>query len=300
MPPAARRHPDLVIAHLAEMQHEIVHRAQLLEAGISDEVIRHRRAVRWLRQRYRGVYKVGPGRPSELGLFIAAVFAAGEGAFLSWRSAGALWNMRPQTTGPIEVTVSRRGVRAQRGLRVHTTRTLPPEETTVHNRIPCTTPARTLVDMAAVLPPHGLKRAVERAQIERIFDLTAVEAALAGARGRRGTKQLRWLLGELNHEPPPTRSEFERRFLDLIETASLRTPVVNGWVCGYEVDFHGPDQKLIVETDGRETHDTQIAFQRDRERDLDLELAGWHVIRITWKQLTREPEKVLALLGARL
>ena len=69
---------------------------------------------------------------------------------------------------------------------------------------------------------------------------------------------------------------------------------------GYEVDFHWPDARLIVETDGREAHDNPFAFERDRQRDLDLKLAGWEVIRITWRQLRDEPERITRLLRAKL
>lgn len=293
-------HPDLVIAWLAERQHEIVSRPQLLAAGVTDQMIRSRVARRTLTPLHRGVYKVGPGRPSRLGLFIAAVFAAGEGATLGYRSAGALCNLRPQNTGPVEIIVSRRGVKPQRGIRIHTTRSLHPDDLTRRDGIPCTTPARTIVDLAAVLPSHAMRRVLENAQIERIFDLTAITAALNRAPGRKGTGTLRTLLTDLAPEPPRTRSDFEAAFLTLIAQADLPSPTVNGYVNGYEVDFHWPDAKLIVETDGRGTHGTEVAFERDRQRDLELKLADWDVIRITWRQLTREPHNVVALLRRRL
>jgi very-short-patch-repair endonuclease len=56
----------------------------------------------------------------------------------------------------------------------------------------------------------------------------------------------------------------------------------------------------VVETDGRATHDTGFAFERDRQRDLDLELARWHVIRISYRQLQKEPNRVTAALRSRL
>ena len=61
-----------------------------------------------------------------------------------------------------------------------------------------------------------------------------------------------------------------------------------------------PDKRLAVETDGRATHDTPYAFQRDRARDLDLELAGWHVIRLSWWQVVEEPARVVELLARSL
>jgi very-short-patch-repair endonuclease len=77
-------------------------------------------------------------------------------------------------------------------------------------------------------------------------------------------------------------------------------PIVNGWVEGYEVDFLWPDRRLNVETDGRSVHGTPIAFERDHRRDLDLELAGWHVLRFTWRQVVESPGRVAATLHRRL
>ena len=77
-------------------------------------------------------------------------------------------------------------------------------------------------------------------------------------------------------------------------------PVVNAHVGAYEVDFHWPRHRLIVETDGRATHDTPHQFEEDRRRDLELTLAGWHVVRVGWRQLIHEPERVAALLRSRL
>jgi very-short-patch-repair endonuclease len=151
-----------------------------------------------------------------------------------------------------------------------------------------------------VLPEHRLRGVLEQSQILRVFDLAALRSTIARAGGKKGTATLRTLLGELFDEPIPTRSEFERRFAQLLRDAGLPKPHVNAWVQCHEVDFSWPDHRLIVETDGRETHDTPIAFERDRRRDLDLELAGWHVVRISWRQLVDEPEKIAATLRARI
>ena len=88
--------------------------------------------------------------------------------------------------------------------------------------------------------------------------------------------------------------------LEIIREANLPMPVVNGLVEGYQVDFHWAEHRLIVEVDGRSVHATAIAFERDRRRGLDLELAGWHVIRLTWRQVVEAPEKVVSLLFRRL
>jgi very-short-patch-repair endonuclease len=286
----------VAIAELADSQHGVVSRTQLRAAGITDQMIRRRVERRQLYRIHRGAFSVTK-RPSELGRFLAAALACGDRALLSHRSAGALRDLL-RDRGPIDVLLPGRA-RPRAGVRIRTTRSLHPADVSSHEGIPCTSLARTIVDLGTVLREHELRRVLERSMILRLLDKRALDAALDRANGRRGTGELRRLLGDLD-DAPATRSELERRFLDLIRSAALPSPITNGLVHGYEVDFHWPDAKLIVETDGRETHATSFAFERDRQRDLDLSLAGWTVIRITWRQLRDEPERITALLRAKL
>jgi very-short-patch-repair endonuclease len=295
---AASPCPDLAIAELAERRHGVVSRRQLLAAGVTDRMIRRRVERRQLYRVHSGAYSVTK-HPTAFGLFIAAVFACGESAVLSHGSAAALWDLRPRRGARVDVLVSNSGRPEQRGIRIRTTRSLHPAEVASHHGIPCTSVARTIVDLGATLKTPELRRVLERALILRLFDRRALDAALERATGRRGTGILRRVLEGLD-DTPPTRSELERRFLQLLRDASLPSPITNGQVNGYEVDFHWPDARLIVETDGRATHDNPFAFERDRQRDFDLSLAGWTVIRITWRQLRDEPERVIALLHAKL
>jgi very-short-patch-repair endonuclease len=107
---------------------------------------------------------------------------------------------------------------------------------------------------------------------------------------------LRQCIAELTEEPPGTRSELERRILELIRDSGLPFPVANVRIAGYEVDLCWVDQRVIIEADGRRYHDTPQAFERDRQRDLELGALGWQVIRITWRQLIERPERILAAL----
>ena len=291
---------DRKIAEVAGSQHGVVSRRQLLAAGVTKNAITGRLADRRLHQLHRGVYAVGASRPRETGRYLAAVLACGEGALLSHRCAAGLWGMAPTPSGTIDVTVARRGARPQPGIALHRTRSLHRDDIAQRDRIPCTSPARTLVDLAAVARPHQLERALELAQHERIFDARAIAAALTRARGRPGTGPLRRLLDELPDEPPPKRTELERRFLRLVRDATLPIPIVRGQIGIYEVDFQWPSHRLVVETDGRKTHGTDQAFEEDRRRDLYLRLAGWDVMRFTWRQVTADPERVVAALSGRL
>ncbi len=69
---------------------------------------------------------------------------------------------------------------------------------------------------------------------------------------------------------------------------------------GYEVDALWPQQRLIVEVDGYVFHGHRGAFERDRAKDATLTAAGYRVVRVTWRQLTRDPEAVVAMLSAAL
>jgi very-short-patch-repair endonuclease len=151
-----------------------------------------------------------------------------------------------------------------------------------------------------VLDHRRLKRALERAVELRILDGRAMDGSLSRARGRRGIGALRRLLTDLHGDPAPVRTEIERLFLELVREAGLPLPVVNAYVGPYEVDFHWPARRLVVDTDGRATHDTPHQFEEDRRRDLELTLAGWRVSRISWRQVVHEPERVVELLRSRL
>lgn len=129
-----------------------------------------------------------------------------------------------------------------------------------------------------------LVRAFERAERLQLFDLRALERQVERGRGRRALKAIEPSLAAALPSPE-TRSELERRFLDLCRNAGLPAPEVNVVVEGFEVDALWRDQRLIVELDGYEYHRTRAAFERDRARDIALQLAGYRVLRVTWRQL---------------
>jgi hypothetical protein len=292
------QHIDVTIAELAARQHGVVTRAQLLEMGATRDMVTHRIAIRRLHPVHPGVYGVGY-RLSVCGHYLSAVYACGAGAVLSHGSAAALWDLRSPPSGCIDVTLSRRGARSRARIQVHRTRVLGPDDVAERDGIPCTSVARTLVDLAGAVPEHRLRRALERAVELRLFDGRALGAMMNRLNGRRGVANLRHLIAELADEPPFMRSELEQRFLELVGRAGLPLPAVNARIAGHEVDFNWPAHRLIVETDGR-THATGVAFERDRARDLDLRLAGWQVVRGTWSQVVRTPGRVTEVLRALL
>ena len=211
---------------------------------------------------------------------MAAVLACGEGAVLSHQSAAALWSIRGTAKPRIDVTAPR-VLRPRPGLHPHRA-VLPGDEVTVLDGIPTTTPARTLLDLAAVVPRRTLERALDEAEILR---LPGPSELLDRYPGRRGAATLRTLL-LTSRSPTPTRTELEHRFLTFLEDHHLPRPETNTVVDSYEVDAVWRDAGLIVELDGFATHGTRRGFERDRVCDRRLTAAGWRVIRLTWRQLS--------------
>jgi very-short-patch-repair endonuclease len=291
---------DEIIAELAARQHRIVARCQLMALGLSSKQIRRRIEQRRLFPLYRGVYAVGTPDPGPMGRLLAAVLACSEDAVLSHRSAAVHHGLLGREAGPVHVAVPRRrGTSPRPGIRLHCLPSLLPFDVRRRHGIPTTTVERTLVDIAAT-DPKDLKRAVEQAFVGKLIGRTRMAETLERASGQPGTSQLRRELAGLLPQLQFTRSELERKFLKMLKQANLPTPTVNRHQETHRVDFHWPDKALIVETDGRGIHDNPHAFEEDRARDLDLELAGVHVIRLSWRQVAEQPDRIAALLAARL
>jgi very-short-patch-repair endonuclease/predicted transcriptional regulator of viral defense system len=294
---SATRSIDAVIAELAARQHGVVARPQLLAAGVTVAEIEGRVRRGLLIPLHRGVYAVGHALLRPTGHRLAAVLACGAGAALSHRAAGAHLALRRSAGTTIDVTSTRGAGRSRPGLRVHRGR-LEPWERTVHDSVPVTTPARTLLDLAEVLPREALRRAVAEAEHQRVFDLTDLERTLDAHRHRPGAARLRALLAEAGVGDDLTRSELEERVLAICDRHGVPRPRVNARVAGLEVDFHWPAARLVVEADGRRFHLTAPAFERDRERDALLLLHGLRVLRLTSRRIAREPDAVGATLRA--
>lgn len=292
---------DRDILRLAERQHGVVARRQLLGLGLSADAIVHRARIGRLVRLDRGVYALGHRALCPEGHWMAAVLACGAGAVLSHRSAARVWGLRPWS-GPVEVTVpTSGGARRRAGAIVHRSQDLSPSATSCERGLPVTTVARTIVDLAGVVPPHHLRRAVERAEQQELFDLRAIEEVLAARRTQPGTRALRALLADARaHDLPTTRSDHEAAFLQLCLDHGLPRPQVNRWDGTTEVDFRWPDDGLVVEVDGWSTHRTRRAFEDDRARDRRAVVGGLRVVRFPASEILRRPAGVAAELRALL
>ena len=209
------------LKELAGRQWGVVSRGQLAAIGLSargvEEMLRTGRLIRL----HRGVYAYGHDRLRIEGYWLAAVLACGPGAALSHRSGAALAEIRRSGSGLIDVTVpSRAGRIRRRGIRVHRSGRLRPEEVTDIHGIPVTTVARTLLDLADVLDLQALRRAVTEAEYRNVFDLTALNAVVESNPGRRTKKLMTAATEGRLHR---TRSPLEDRFLSFVERWGVRS-----------------------------------------------------------------------------
>lgn len=281
-PPVDRR-----ILALADRQHGVITRHQLMALGLDDRAIGRRVRAGSLHRVHRGVYAVGHPRLTMRGRYLAAVVSYGDRAVASHRTAAVLWGLLPERGPRIDVTVPRGGSRSRRGAIIVHRSALAAEDVTVRDGIPVTTPARTIVDLADFLPHRALERVLDEAAYLRL-DLGALEPLP----GRRGSGRLARVLARHDAGSSRTRSWLEERMFALCRRAGLPEPEVNQEIEGHEADFVWRETRLIVETDGWQAHGTRAAFERDRIRDAELTSAGWRVVRITIRRLEEEPEAV--------
>jgi very-short-patch-repair endonuclease len=230
------------------------------------------------------------------------------GAVISHRSAAALLGIREVAPVVIDLIPAEQRGRQIDGIKAHRVAFPGPTEVRTAYGIPCTTVARTLVDLAGVLGIDKLREAVEMAATRRALDIAAVEAALANGK-RRGAPALRTVLKEWRPvaetaRHSTVRSLFEAKLLPLVATAGLPIPQVNARVHTaqrvLEVDLLWPDHRFAVEADSRRHHAIEVAFERDRRRDRELLAAGYGVLRVTWREAEREPTAVLAAIRSEL
>jgi very-short-patch-repair endonuclease len=225
---------------------------------------------------------------------MAAVLSCGPNALLSHESAAALWGLEDRETR-IVVSIPRPAQLRRTDIRVHRV-VLPTTDATFHEAVPCTTPSRTLIDLAARFSPSRAEAAVNAADKLGLLDPEQLRRDLETRRQLRGLPALRHLLDRDTFRL--TDSELERRFLRLVASAGLPVPQTGVHLNGFKVDFFWPELGLVVEADGLRYHRTAAQQARDRRRDHAHLAAGLTTIRFTHAQIAHEPASVIATLRA--
>jgi very-short-patch-repair endonuclease len=272
----------------------VVARRQLLDLGLSAELIQGRLLAGSLIPIYEGVFALGHTRISRRGRWLAAVLATGPNAVLSHGSAAELWDIRRSRGWP-EVT-RRSGGTTRLEVRLHQTRVLESAEMTVHAGIPVTSVERTLMDIAAGLDLRQLEQAIVAADRTGRLRWPELDRLLSRTPRRPGSGRLRRVAHQVSPEAVEAKSPPEVDFLALCREEGLPQPHINVVIGPYLVDFLWQEERVIVETDSYTYHGDRLAFERDHERTVALTTAGYEVHRVTRLMLVRDPKSFLRLL----
>lgn len=295
--------PDAQLASVAARQRALVTRRQLRALGVSSSAIGRALARGRLHPIHRGVYAlVERSALPVLAIEQAALLACGSRALISHGSAAALWGLCPPDPGPVAVTVTivaGEAGRSRAGIAVQRVGALDRRDIRRRSSLPVTSPARTLLDQAAVLFDRALERQLDEALVRRLTSRSAIGEMLDRCPRRGGARRLRDLI-DPERTTSFTRAESEERMLALLRRGGLPMPETNVRMQSIEVDFLWRKERVIVEVDGWASHGTHAAFERDRRRDAHLENDGWRVLRFTWRRLTGEPEAVLVEIATAL
>ena len=289
-----------IITAIAETQLGLVAHRQLLEHHVPPSTIQTATASRRLLPMERGVSLV-PGVPitAEVRL-LAKLLSAGPGAVLSHRSAAWRWGLVDAPPSMPEISVPRGRRPRTPGLVVH-------ESTDLHlvvagtiDGLPITDVGRTILDCATVCDVELL---VDAARREHRISRTLLPWVVAehARRGRPGIESLRrhLVLDELPH------SDFER-----LVCRWLRRNGITGWRLHHRLVLpgHGPvepdiawaDRRLALELEGADHRDRELVHDADTGRQNALLLAGWDVMRLTYRRWLRHTDRVLDELRAAL
>lgn len=241
---------------------------------------------------------------------MTAVLAAGPGSAASHATAGALWRIDGCQPGPAHITTPRNRHVDLGGIRVFRKRDLSDVDVTRVDGIPTTTPARTLIDLAALLGFDDLQEAVDSAIRDGLISKSRLwwRWGSLRRRGRNGIARMGQVLESIDGEPVP-RSVLERRFLRAVADLPLpkitRQHVIKRPDGRHvaTVDFAAAPLKIAIEVTGHGTHSTRAERRADAVRRNELAAMGWTVIEFTYEQVCFESEYVrrtvlAAVIGA--
>jgi very-short-patch-repair endonuclease len=295
LPEALRRAADL-----AARRHGVVTSEQLRGLGISRGQVARELASGRMQRLYCGVYLLGP-IVSQRARELAAVQACLPHAALSHRSAAYHWQLLPYPAdpGPVDVTVTGRNPGEQVGIMLHRVAALDRREVRIRDEIPVTCPARTILDLAGCSSARALEQAVAEAFALRLTSRLALVAMIERHPRRPGLRALRALL-DVERPPARTRSPAEERLLTGIRAARLPEPEVNARLGNWEVDFLWREQRLVVEVDGYASHSSPRAFERDRRKTVEPQVAGFTVCRISAASVRDEPGRAVETIARAL
>lgn len=295
-----RFHPDRLSAATAAAQHGLLNPVQARAAGVSDAARRYRRRSGRYERALPNVDRIGGVGETWEQQIAAALLWAGPGSTASHGTAAALWAFDGCSPGQVEITTPR-NLRAEGAghILVHRYQVLLPDEVQNLRGIDLTSPARTLLDLAAVVRPNRLETALDSALRRKQVTLAQLRLTLSlNARpGRRGVRAFRAALDLRDGSTPPHRG-LEKKLWRLLNSSDLplplrEYPLIEGGREIYRIDFAHPDRMLAIEADSWEHHSDRVSWSNDQTRSNVLTARGWRVLRFTYYDVTERPEYVL-------
>ncbi len=277
---------------IADRQFGVITHAQLRASAVSASAIGRLTANGRLRPLHRGVYAVGHSVLVPDGFRLAAVLANGPTARLAGLDAGALHELCRSRGTRFSVAVAHGRSRPGRHPGIHVIESkFTSDDITVVRAIPVTSVARTIVDIAATAPAE-VEQMIQLAIDLDLYDQRAMDRQLAS--GRRGVGVIRRALADRDPDAQATKSKWEKSMLRLVKTGRLPRPKVNVWLPDVNLspDLLWPAQSLAVEWDSWTHHRTRSTFEDDRRKTIELQSAGYTVLRFTWRQTRDRPEWV--------
>lgn len=274
------------MARLAEHQFGVVSLEQMRAHGISARQVERLLAYGHLHRLHRGVYAVGHRRVVDHAHLLAALLATGKSAFLSHRTAAAVWGLRVVAAKAIEVTVETGGRRNR--LVVHRSGTVHSDEVTTRNGLRVSSVARLLVELAPRESDAELERLITQAVRKGIFRVEKVEQALARHTRRPGVTRLARAVAE--YRPKPDRKSGLEEAFDLLlqRHPGIPSPQTNIVIEGWEIDCYWPEHRVALELDGRPYHVAVRDMEKDRLKDGKLLGMGIRPLRITDRRLEHD------------
>ncbi len=131
--------------------------------------------------------------------------------------------------------------------------------------------------------------------LQRDMEVERLWRAHLRNKGRHGSPAARRLLRAAGDG---ARSEAERLLVKLLRQAGITGWKTNYPIGKYKADVAFPEQRVVLEADGWAFHSDPEAFAKDRKRQNEIALMGWQVLRFTWLDLTRYPDRVIAEIAA--
>jgi len=295
---------DRRLAQFAAAQYGLFQRSQAHDIGMNDRNLQARVRRGTLERLSRHVFRIAGAPSSWHQQLLAAAWAGGPGCCVSHRSAAALHRFDGFRPGIVEVVHHQRtDHRSTPGVTVHVTSVLDADDVTMIGPIPVTNAVRTLIDLGAVVTSDRLEEALDGADRDGLIDPHELILRHEQIRqsGRNGVGVLARLLDERDMSAKSPRSVLERRALRLITRAGLPEPacqvrVQRGDQRAAFLDLAYPQIRLGIELDSQQWHSTPRQRQRDLERQNQVVLSDWTMLRFTREDVARRPEHVAAMV----